>query len=418
MSKSKVLFIVTGSIACYKACQVISRLIQNDCEVQVVATEAALRFVGNATFEGLTGKSAVTDLYASGSVMDHIHLMRWANLILVAPATANFINKGAHGIADDLVSTLFLAHDFTKPLLIAPAMNKSMHAHPTTQSSLKKLKTMGIEILDTNSGILACGEEGYGRLLDPDEILIRVVGALKQTPIAAPAKDAIAAVKTPKILITAGGTQEPIDKVRVISNTSSGRTGVQLAEAFQDLGCEVLLLKAQSGAPSEYIYRQEKFTSFDSLQNLLQKHLEEEKFTHVIHLAAVSDYSVSSIDVGGKSFEPGNISKLSSESDTMTLRLKKNPKLVAALKSQSKNKNIKIIAFKLTSDANLEERQEAVNKLFINQQVDIVVHNDLSEANDKVHKFTVYDSKKPVICENLEQLVVQLSQHMMPEVTP
>jgi phosphopantothenoylcysteine decarboxylase/phosphopantothenate--cysteine ligase len=107
MSKSKILFIMTGSIACYKACQVISRLVQADHEVQVVASPSALQFVGNATFEGLTGKSVVSDLYAAGNVMDHIHLMRWADLIIVAPATANYINKIAQGVGDDLSPLFF-----------------------------------------------------------------------------------------------------------------------------------------------------------------------------------------------------------------------------------------------------------------------------------------------------------------------
>ena len=419
MSKSKVLFILTGSIACYKACQAISRLVQNNCEVQVVATPAALKFVGNATFEGLTGKSAVSDLYAQGSVMDHIHLMRWADLILVAPATANFINKAAQGIADDLVSTLFLAHDFKKPFMIAPAMNTSMYAHPTTQSSLKKLADMGIELLDTTAGILACGEEGYGRLLEPDQIQKRVLEALKvpfniSTPLQKPA-----GLKIPKILITAGGTQEPIDNVRVISNTSTGRTGVQIAEVFQNLGCDVFLLKAKNAVPSENIEHQETFTSFASLQALLEKHLSTENFTHVIHLAAVSDYSITSIDAAGRSFDPGDVSKLSSEAETMTLRLKKNPKLVDGLKSLSKNKSIKVAAFKLTSNASHVEREAAVQKIFKSGHVDFVVHNDLSEIDsvNKTHKFTIYDLKKTVPCDSLEQMIAQLSQRLVPEVT-
>src|SRR5690606_33467299 len=133
MSRSKILFIMTGSIACYKACQLLSKLSQNNYEVQVVATASALEFVGNATLEGLSGKAVVSDIFAHGRNMDHIHLARWADLIIVAPATANFINKMAQGAADDLASTLFLAHDFTKPFLVAPAMNTSMYQHPATQ---------------------------------------------------------------------------------------------------------------------------------------------------------------------------------------------------------------------------------------------------------------------------------------------
>jgi len=166
---------MTGSIACYKSCQVISRLVQKGISVQVVATPAALKFVGTATLEGLSGNPVVSDLYTSGNVMDHIHLIRKADLVLVAPATANFINKISSGIGDDLASTLFLAHDFKKPFLIAPAMNTSMYFHPITQASVLKLQSLGVQILDSASGVLACGETGFGKLLEPDLILEEVL---------------------------------------------------------------------------------------------------------------------------------------------------------------------------------------------------------------------------------------------------
>ena len=118
---------MTGSIACYKACNLISKLVQNDYDVQVVASASALHFVGNATLEGLTGKPVIHDLFQSGNIMDHIHLIRWCDLVITAPATANFINKISQGLGDDLLTTLFLAHDFKKPYLIAPAMNTSMY---------------------------------------------------------------------------------------------------------------------------------------------------------------------------------------------------------------------------------------------------------------------------------------------------
>jgi phosphopantothenoylcysteine decarboxylase/phosphopantothenate--cysteine ligase len=409
---------MTGSIACYKACQVVSRLVQNNCDVQVVATPAALRFVGNATFEGLTNRSVVSDLYAPGSVMDHIHLMRWADLILVAPATANFINKAAQGIADDLVSTLFLAHDFKKPFLIAPAMNTSMYLHPTTQSSLKKLTEMGLEMLDTAAGNLACGEEGYGRLLEPDQIQQRVLQTLKHTPAVTPASPEMKSPKPAKILITCGGTQEPIDTVRVISNLSSGRTGVLMAEAFQELGCDVTLLKSSSAVRSEQISRQESFTSFESLRQQLMHFLGTEEFTHIFHLAAVSDYSVAEIEVEGRHYRPLEVKKINSEAETMNLHLKKNPKLVNHLREYSKNKNLKVVAFKLTSQADAAARQTAVDKLLKSGQADFVVHNDLSEIDisTKTHKFTLHSQGQAVVCPDLDRLIAELSARILPEV--
>lgn len=421
MSKSKVLFIMTGSIACYKACHVVSRLVQNGCEVQVVATPSALKFVGNATLEGLTGKPVVSDMYATGNVMDHIHLMRWADAVLVAPATANFINKAAQGIGDDLVQTLFLAYDFSKPFLIAPAMNTSMYKHPVTQKSLETLRSMGLQILDTASGILACGEEGWGKLLEPDLILKFTLEALKQKP-AAPAVQPQSAGKissfyNTKILVTAGGTQEPIDTVRVISNLSSGRTGVAIAEALTLMGFDVTLLQAHGSAKAEHVTHRDMFTSFASLDEKMKHYLASEEFTHVIHAAAVSDYSVESIEAGGKKTKPFEVKKVSSDAESMTIHLKRNHKIVDLLKDYSKNKNIKVIAFKLTSHASEEERRAAVEKLMKSSHADYVVHNDMTDIDivKRTHKFTLIGPQTSVPCESLEQLTSEIMHILVPK---
>ncbi|WII72538.1 bifunctional phosphopantothenoylcysteine decarboxylase/phosphopantothenate--cysteine ligase CoaBC [Bdellovibrio sp. 22V] len=419
MSKSKVLFIMTGSIACYKACHVISRLVQNGCEVQVVATPSALKFVGNATLEGLTGKPVVSDMYAAGNVMDHIHLMRWADAIVVAPATASFLNKAAQGVGDDLVQTLFLAHDFKKPFLIAPAMNTSMYLHPVTQKSLETLRGMGLQILDTASGILACGEEGWGKLLEPDMILKFVLEALqKKSPAQEPAKDSRrTALSKVKVLITAGGTQEPIDTVRVISNLSSGRTGIALAEYMAQMGFEVTLLQAHGTPKTEHVSRRDYFTSFASLDEKMKEYLGSEDFTHVIHAAAVSDYSVDTIEAAGKKVRPFEVKKLSSDVDAMSIHLKRNHKIVDRLKTYSKNKSLQVIAFKLTSHASAEERQAAVEKLFKSSKADYVVHNDLAEIDivQKTHKFTLISPTSSVVCDNLGVLVGELIQVLIPK---
>lgn len=413
MSKSKVLFLMTGSIACYKACQVISRLTQNNCEVQVVATPAALQFVGNATIEGLTGKSVISDLYAPGSVMDHIHLIRWADLILVAPATANFLNKAAAGIADDLVSTLFLAHDFKKPFLVAPAMNSMMYLHPVTQASLKKLSSMGIELLDTAAGILACGEEGYGRLLEPDQILAAALKSLgTKRSEGTPPK----AGKAFKILITAGGTQEPIDSVRKITNTSTGSTGVRLAEGFAELGCDVILLKAESAPQPQAPMKTFQFKHFADLNEHLETQLGIEDFDAVIHLAAVSDYSVASIETEGRAHPPSEVSKLSSSPEEIVVRLKKNFKIVDRLKKYSRHKGIQVVAFKLTSHASAEEKAQAVHKLMTSAQADYVVHNDLTDIDKarNVHSFNLYSRQDASVpCANVDSLLGALSSRIL-----
>lgn len=418
MSKSKVLFMMTGSIACYKACQVISRLVQNDVEVQVVATPSALKFVGNATLEGLSGKPVVSDMYASGNVMDHIHLMRWADVILVAPATASFINKAAQGVGDDLVQTLFLAHDFKKPFLVAPAMNTSMWSHPVTQKSMEALRGMGLQILDSASGILACGEEGWGRLLEPDLILKFTLEALqKKTMGTANGGVKPSAAAKVKILVTAGGTQEPIDTVRVISNLSSGRTGIALAEYMTQMGFDVTLLQAHGSAKTDLVAHKDYFTSFASLNQKVKDYLSSEDFTYVIHAAAVSDYSVDAIEVNGTKHRPLEVKKMNSDTDHMNIHLKRNPKIVDHLKEYSKNKNIKVVAFKLTSHASESEKKSAVDKLFKNSHADYVVHNDLTDIDiiKRTHKFTLHGSNRAVSCENLEQLASELVHIITPK---
>jgi phosphopantothenoylcysteine decarboxylase len=175
----RLLFLLSGSISCYKACHAISRLAQAKIEVQTVATAGALRFIGGATLEGLTGRPPFTSLWETGRAMDHIDLARWADLALVCPASANTLNRLASGLADDPVGALFLAWELQKkPWWVAPAMNSAMLAHPATQASIQKLTTMGVRVLPPDSGALACGEIGAGRLMEPETIVTHVLAAL------------------------------------------------------------------------------------------------------------------------------------------------------------------------------------------------------------------------------------------------
>lgn len=175
----RLLFALTGSIACYKACHAISRLVQAGIEVQTIATPAALRFIGPATLEGLTGRPPLLDLWEPGRAMDHIELARWADLALVCPATANTLARLAQGLADDTLGALFLAWELKKKSWwVAPAMNHAMLAHPATQANLGTLTAMGVRVLPTAEGPQACGETGAGRLLEPDDLVVEVLAAL------------------------------------------------------------------------------------------------------------------------------------------------------------------------------------------------------------------------------------------------
>jgi len=183
MSASKhILMGLSGSIAAYKACTVISRLVQAGVSVQCVATPAALRFIGRTTLEGLSGRPVYSDLWENGRALDHIALARKADLALLCPATANTLNRLAAGLADDCLGTLFLAWERAKPWWIAPAMNPHMWQHPTTVAAVEKLRGWGARILEPVDGLHACGDTGIGRLMEPEQIAQEVLAELGLTP--------------------------------------------------------------------------------------------------------------------------------------------------------------------------------------------------------------------------------------------
>ena len=349
MSGSKIAFVLTGSIAGYKACEAISRLVQSGHSVRAVASEAALKFVGAATLEGLTGQRVLSDLFEQGAAMEHIQLTRWADAVVVCPCTANTLNKFATGLADDLAGALFMAHDRTKPFLVAPAMNPAMWQHPATQDSVEKLGRWGVRFISV----------GEGRLAEPAEVVAAVEAALARP------------LRRLRVLVTSGGTSEPIDGVRVLSNTSTGATGSLIASRMARAGHEVTLLRSRNSAPGMGC-REEFFTSFADLDRALARLLGAEAFDAVVHAAAVSDFSVAEVTVDGKEAPPNG--KLAS-GVAPVIRLRPNPKLVDSLRSMSANKALAVVAFKLTQGP----APESVSSLFAHSGADMVVHNDLSE---------------------------------------
>lgn len=396
MSKSKILFIMTGSIASYKACGVLSRLKQNGHEIKVVMSPSSLQFVGKATIEGLTGETPITDMYADGQVMDHIHLARWADLILVAPATAHYINRISNGIGDDLLTTLFLAHDFKKPFLVAPAMNTMMYLHPTTQRSIKKLKEMNVEILEAASGVLACGEVGYGRLLEPDLIVKEIEQRLGSSNVV---KSTVPFQKSKNIhvLITAGGTSEPIDDVRVITNRSTGKTASVLADHLVESGFDVTFMHGENSLKPHNPTQMVSFTTFQDLNQKLETELKKVSYDWVIHTAAVSDYSLKPIS-----------GKINSDAEEITLTLKRNPKLIEQIKKLSPN--TKLVGFKLTSTSDQSSIEQKVKKLFTTSHCDYVIQNDASEMKSSQRTFHLYSSSsmKPDSINGLDELSATL----------
>ena len=385
MSGSKIVVIVTGSIAAYKACEVVSDLVQRGHQVRVVATPSALRFVGATTFEGLTGLTVLSDLFAEGAALEHINLTRWADGILVCPATANTINRLAAGLAEDLPGALFLAHDWTKPWMIAPAMNPQMWRHPATVAAMERLGGWGARFLPIGDGRTACGEIGEGRMADPAAIV-----ALVEAGLARPARRL-------RVLVTSGGTAEPIDRVRTLTNSSTGGTGAEIADRFFRSGHDVVLLRARSAAVPAAPCRKERFGSFAELDAALTRLLSAESFDVVIHAAAVSDFGLESILVDGAAQPPGSV-KLSAETPPV-LRLRAQPKLVDGLRARSRNPSVRVIAFKLTSGAGASAAQAAVKSLISHARPDYVVHNDLSARGEEAGVFpaNIHDSTGAVV---------------------
>jgi phosphopantothenoylcysteine decarboxylase / phosphopantothenate---cysteine ligase len=370
----KILIGISGSIAAYKACELISNLKKQKAEVRVIASDSALQFIGKASLEGLSGEPVLTSDFSEGHMMDHIHLTKWADIFVIAPATAQTLNSLSSGTGHGILTSSFLAWDLTKPMIVAPAMNTLMLAHPTTQDSLKKLKEMGVEIMDTDSGQLACGDVGLGRLIAPEKIVERL-------------KEIFFASKKLSILITAGGTKVPIDSVRSITNTSTGQTGSGLADFFTKKGYQVDLLLSKNGFKPSLTKSITYFETYDDLKNSMHQMLKAKTYDYVLHAAAVSDYTVDMIKSENikPNANPAN-KKLPSGAEMLIL-LKPTDKIVAHIKEWSPSSQV--IAFKLTSTTEEEQQQAAVKKLFL-QPIDWVIHNDFHEISDESHTFAIY----------------------------
>jgi len=276
--RRRILLGVTGGIAAYKAAELARLLQRNNVEVQVAMTQAATHFVTPATFQALTGRPVALDLWDASvpNAMPHIELSRAAHAILVAPASADFLAKLAHGLADDLLSTTCLARNC--PLLVAPAMNREMWDAPATQRNVQQLRTDGVAILGPGAGDQACGETGMGRMLEPDELL----GAVLE--FFAPKR-----LTSRRVLVTAGPTFEAIDTVRGITNLSSGKMGYAIAEAAAAQGAEVTLVSGPTAIKpppqAHFVY----VTTAAEMMNAVKAHLPGTDL--FFSVAAVADYT-------------------------------------------------------------------------------------------------------------------------------
>ena len=278
-SRKKVLLGVTGGVAAYKSAELVRELVRSGVEVQVVMTEAACGFITPATLQALSGNPVFTDMWDAriANSMAHIELTRGKDAIVVAPATADFMAKVAHGLADDLLSTLCLAREC--PLLVAPAMNRQMWDNPATQRNVAQLGRDGVTILGPASGDQACGEVGMGRMLEAHEIA-EAVSAFLAPKI----------LKGARILITAGPTFEPIDAVRGITNMSSGKMGYAIARAALGAGAEVTLVSGPASLPVPVGARITRVETAAQMFEAVKQHVARTDI--YIGVAAVSDYRV------------------------------------------------------------------------------------------------------------------------------
>lgn len=308
LTGKRILLGVTGGIAAYKAA-VLLRLLRNQgADVRVVMTQAACEFVTPLTFQALSGKPVHTELLdlEAEAAMGHIELARWADLVLVAPASANFIARFANGFADDLLSTLCLATN--APVLLAPAMNQQMWLNSATQENLEKVKTRGVGILGPAEGEQACGENGPGRMLEAEEIALMTAKSFETNILSGS-----------RVLVTAGPTREAIDPVRYISNRSSGKMGYAVAAAAIEAGADVALVSGPVNISEPERVSVTKVMSAMEMHNEVMKQISD--IDIFISAAAVADYSLENIAD----------QKIKKSEDSLQLKLKKNPDILAAV---------------------------------------------------------------------------------------
>ena len=271
---------VSGGIACYKSCILARRLVEAGARVDAVLTQSAAEFVRPATFEALTGRPVQSSLWDSGGALSHVRLGQQADLIIVAPATANLIARLAQGLADDILTALLLAR--TVPLLIAPAMNDEMFAHPATQANLEKLRARGVEVVGPEVGALAEGpSERPGRMSEPETILAHAGRLLRG-----------GSLRGRRVVVTAGPTREPIDPVRLVTNRSSGKMGYRVAEAAWERGAEVVLITGPVALPAPVGVTLHRIDSTKELEAAVREELPAADV--LVMAAAPADYRPSS----------------------------------------------------------------------------------------------------------------------------
>lgn len=356
MAPRRILLAISGGIAAYKTPDLVRVLRRAGHDVRCALTPEATEFVSPLSLQAVSGKSVRTRLFDPGEEgeIDHIGLADWADLLLVAPCTANLMAKMAHGLADDLVSTALLA---TKaPVLLAPAMNVNMWSHAATQANHATLTARGVAFIGPDAGELACGWEGVGRMSDPDAIALAVDARLKPKTL-----------ERERIVVTAGGTAEPIDAVRSITNRSSGKMGFAIAAEAADRGAEVVLIAGTTGLTTPFgVERIDVRSALEMRSAVLA---EFESASIIIKAAAVADFRPEQqIDQKIKKEALG-------EGDRFTLSLVQNPDILAEISQKKGDRTI--VGFAAES----HDVVEAARRKLARKGCDLIVANDISRAD-------------------------------------
>jgi phosphopantothenoylcysteine decarboxylase / phosphopantothenate---cysteine ligase len=353
----RVALAVTGGIAAYKAIEVLRGLQRAGCDVRVAMTRHACEFVTPLTFRALSGSYVVVDDYAPDNPdpIAHITFSQTVDLLVVAPATANTLAKFANGVADDFVTSTYLA--CTAPVLVAPAMNTTMLNSPATQRNLEKLRADGVHMIDPDAGEMACGTIGPGRLSDPEKIVTAALALLDKS-------DRKTDLSGEHILITAGATREPIDPVRFLSNRSSGKMGFALAQAGRARGAEVTLVAGVTTADPPSDVRLIKTTTAAEMHRAVTENAA--KATIFIAAAAVADYAPA------RTAEQ----KIKKTESSMQLQLERTPDILGDLAAARLNGQL-IIGFAAETENLIQHATEKLKK----KGLDAIVANDVSNLD-------------------------------------
>lgn len=343
---------VTGGIAAYKAVELVSRLCKAGAVVKVVMTKNATKLVSPLVFGEISKHPVSVDMFEDihDWNVEHIAYATWADAYVVAPATANILAKMAHGIADDMLSTQLLAT--TAPVFVCPAMNSNMYGHPTVQENLTTLRGRGIYVLEPDSGLLACGVEGKGRLPEPQKIMNWVDFHLGKTEL----------LQGKTVIVSAGGTQEAIDPVRYITNRSSGKMGYAVALKAAKAGAKTILVSAPTDLAEPIGVERIIVRSATEMKEVIDSYYDSADA--VIMAAAVADYRVAKV-------ADNKIKK----QETMTLELVKNPDILASLGDRKQHQ--KLIGFAAETQDVITYGIEKVRK----KNLDMLVANDVSKSN-------------------------------------